>query len=44
MGSRVLIQNHFQLFEPEKEEGPGIPTGHQLQGLLPEQSQYIGTG
>ena len=23
-------------FEPEKEEGPGIPTGHQLRGLLPK--------
>ena len=25
-------------------EVSGIPTGHQLQGLLPEESQYVGTG
>ena len=27
---------HFWLIEPEKEEGPGVPAGHQLWGLLPE--------
>ena len=42
--SQVLIQNHFWPIEPEKEEGPGVPTGDQLWGLLPEQSQYVGTG
>ena len=28
----------------KRKKGPGIPTGHQLWGLLPEQSQYVSTG
>ena len=41
---RFWFRTHFWPIEPEKEEGPGILAGHQLWGLLPKQSQYIGTG
>ena len=38
------FRTHFWPIKPEKEEGPGVPTSHQLWGLLPEWSQYVGTG
>ena len=38
------IRGHFQQIQLEKEEGPGLPPLHQLWGLLPQWSQYVGTG
>ena len=40
----LWFRTHFWQIKLEMEKGPGIPTGHQLWGLLPKQSQYVSTG